>query len=55
MKYLIEGHYETILEFQADVNMTFNNAMVYYKRKHPIYKKAKALKKKFEEGMLHWL
>jgi hypothetical protein len=52
LKYLIEGHYGTILEFQADVNMTFNNAMVYYRRKHPIYKKAKTLKKKFEKGML---
>jgi len=47
---MINEDYETILEFQADVNMTFNFGMKYSKKGSSVYKKAKSLKKKFEKG-----
>jgi Bromodomain len=47
---LINGDYGTILDFQSDVNMTFNFRMKYSKKGSKAYKMAKTLKKKFEKG-----
>lgn len=47
-KKLDAGAYHTIEEFQADVNLTFDNAMTYNERGTVVYDMAKELKVKFE-------
>ena len=38
------------MDFQADVNMTFNFRMKHSKKGSKVYKMAKSLKKQFEKG-----
>lgn len=52
---LINGDYDTILDFQSDVNMTFSFRMKYSKKGSKVYKRAKSLKKKFEKDLLKLL
>ncbi|CAB9496109.1 Transcription factor [Seminavis robusta] len=55
LRNLINGDYATILDFQADVNMTFNFRMKHSQKGCKVYKMAKTLKKKFEKDLLKLL
>ena len=49
---LTEHNYDTILDFQADVNMTFNFHMEHSNKGSKIYRMAKTLKQKFDRDLL---
>ena len=55
LKKLLRSGYPTLLDFHADVSLTFDNAMTYNAEGTPVYGMAQELKEIFETNFLDLL
>ena len=55
LKKLLRSGYPTLLDFHADVSLTFENAMTYNKTGTPVHTMAAELKEMFETNFLELL